>query len=169
MHFHTAGEELQNLASRASRDEKGGGEAARDPMDLWRTCASGWVRRAGRQALRSFAMDLLRGRDPRQRPRAVWTVVVAAAGTAVVATAKGGGADGGGGRGKWRRRGPELLLPRASAPSRRGHLGSRRASEGFGGVLRATARAGEEAEDRFGYFGLIEGFFVKTKRFLSFT
>ena len=53
--------------------------------------------------------------------------------------AKGGGAGGVGGRGKGQRRGPELLLPRASAPGRCGHLGSRRASEGLGGVIRAMA------------------------------
>ena len=131
-------------------------------MDLWRTCASGWVRRAGRQALRSFAIDLLRGRIPgngreklgrwwwMRRGRRWWRRQRAAARTAVVATTKGGGADGGGGRGKGLRRGPELLLPRASAPGRRGRPRFRRASEGLGGVLRATARVGEEAEGWFG-------------------
>ena len=74
-------------------------------MDLWRTCASGWVRRAGRQALRSFAMDLLRGRIPgngrekfgrwwwMRRGRRWWRRQRAAARTAVVAEAKGCGAD----------------------------------------------------------------------------
>ena len=48
----------------------------------------------------------------------------------------------------------ELLLPRGPLPGRRCRLGSGRASEGLGGVVRAMARAGEEAEDWFGRFGL---------------